>query len=570
MAAALRHWKEKSGRFYARVAVPKCLVAVLGKTELTESLGGDLRVARRGHAAAVARLHDQIERAKRQVTERAALAETNRGTSVAGQEDLARLVWTHHQDILSADEQTRAGMPTIAELQAEYDRLMARFDAGEFVGESPIRMINVYTDYELMHGARDFDHRIREGRLKALRAALGRGEDRHIEETAQRLLHASGLRLDKNSPLWPDFKQKLMRAEIEALTRTLERDEGDYAGQSKDPVVQPPKQEGPAPAPLPLKDVFGDYIASRQLLGKHKDGARRWEGVIEHLVAFLGHDDLRRITKRNLIDWRDRLVAEGRSAKTVADVYLASVRALLRWAYDNDRLSQNVAQTVRQEVPRRMRTRERGYTEAEAIKVLGASVGYRSGRTDGRGSRESPPLVAAKRWLPLLCAFTGARVTEMAQLRKEDVRQEGETWFVRITPDAGSVKTGEYRDVPLHRQIVAIGFLSFVAAAAEGPLFHSARSPEGYLSAARTTAGRVSQWLQGAGLVPEGVQPSHGWRHRFKTLGRELGLSDRIIDAIQGHAGRTASDGYGDVTLAAKRKVIDALPDYPLAERPGT
>lgn len=64
--------------------------------------------------------------------------------------------------------------------------------------------------------------------------------------------------------------------------------------------------------------------------------------------------------------------------------------------------------------------------------------------------------------------------------------------------------------------------------------------------------------------MPEGVQPSHGWRHRFKTLGRELGLSDRVIDAIQGHAGRTAGDGYGDVTITAKLRVIDALPYYNL------
>ena len=42
-------------------------------------------------------------------------------------------------------------------------------------------------------------------------------------------------------------------------------------------------------------------------------------------------------------------------------------------------------------------------------------------------------------------------------------------------------------------------------------------------------------------------------------------MSDRVIDAIQGHASRTAGDGYGDVTMAAKLKVIDALPHYDLA-----
>jgi len=44
------------------MAVPKRLQPVLGKYELIEPLGGDRKVADRNHAAAVARLQDQIAR----------------------------------------------------------------------------------------------------------------------------------------------------------------------------------------------------------------------------------------------------------------------------------------------------------------------------------------------------------------------------------------------------------------------------------------------------------------------------------------------------------------------------
>lgn len=47
------------------------------------------------------------------------------------------------------------------------------------------------------------------------------------------------------------------------------------------------------------------------------------------------------------------------------------------------------------------------------------------------------------------------------------------------------------------------------------------------------------------------VMPNHGWRHRFKTVAREAGMDSRVVDAIQGHAPRTAGDDYGDVTVAA-------------------
>lgn len=238
---------------------------------------------------------------------------------------------------------------------------------------------------------------------------------------------------------------------------------------------------------------------------------------------------------------------------------------MLRWAFENDLLPSNEAAAVRQEVAEKQRTREAGYTDAEAVAVLKFSISYTPKDATNPAHRESAHIAAAKRWLPLLCAFSGARVAEMAQLRKEDLRQEGDLWVIRVNPDAGSVKAGDYRDVPVHRQVIALGFIDFVKAAKPGPLFHAGKKPARYLASARGTSGRISQWLHQENLVPAGVQPSHGWRHRFKSQTRELGLSDRIADAIQGHAGRTASDGYGDVSLTAKARIIDQLPDYNLS-----
>ena len=124
------------------------------------------------------------------------------------------------------------------------------------------------------------------------------------------------------------------------------------------------------------------------------------------------------------------------------------------------------------------------------------------------------------------------------------------------------MKAGDYRDVPLHPQVIELGFAAFAQGAKEGPLFHNGTKPERFLASARATAGRVSQWLQEKELVPAGVQPSHGWRHRFKTVAREIGADPRVVDAIQGHASKTAGDDYGDVSIAAKLRVIDALPSY--------
>jgi hypothetical protein len=51
---------------------------------------------------------------------------------------------------------------------------------------------------------------------------------------------------------------------------------------------------------------------------------------------------------------------------------------------------------------------------------------------------------------------------------------------------------------------------------------------------------------------------------RCVGVGRELGISDRVIDAIQGHAGRVAADDYGDVTMVTRIRAIDQFPHYAL------
>ncbi len=40
----------------------------------------------------------------------------------------------------------------------------------------------------------------------------------------------------------------------------------------------------------------------------------------------------------------------------------------------------------------------------------------------------------------------------------------------------------------------------------------------------------------------------------------EAGIPIRVLDAIQGHAPRTAAEGYGEVTIRIMAAVIERLP----------
>ncbi|MDH2327506.1 hypothetical protein QCN27_11580 [Cereibacter sp. SYSU M97828] len=138
------------------------------------------------------------------------------------------------------------------------------------------------------------------------------------------------------------------------------------------------------------------------------------------------------------------------------------------------------------------------------------------------------------------------------------------TLCLRITPEAGSVKTGRYRVVPMHPQLVEMGLPEMIRSLPDGPIFYSTApirgKPANPVERAQSAGAKVGQWVRKVvGITDPDVQPSHAWRHRFKTIAREAGIDVEIRDAIQGHEdGRAASD-YGEVTIRAMRDAIRRL-----------
>lgn len=121
-------------------------------------------------------------------------------------------------------------------------------------------------------------------------------------------------------------------------------------------------------------------------------------------VAFVKHDDAARLTKTDLIAWKDhRLLVEGRSPKTVRDSDLAALRACFQWAVDNAKLPLNPADGVKVKLAKGVRTRGKEFTDEEALGILKAANAYQ------KPEKEYEETAAAKRWAPWLCAFTGAR-----------------------------------------------------------------------------------------------------------------------------------------------------------------
>lgn len=274
----------------------------------------------------------------------------------------------------------------------------------------------------------------------------------------------------------------LLIAFVQALRDAFENRarnaEGDYSPDPKSqrfPEWAPPEEPARPPsapaAVVSLKGLVEDWWKEAKATGRKQSTYESYRNTMAALVAHLGHDDAALLTPESVIGFKDHRLASinprtGKpiSAKTVKDSDLAGLKTVFGWAVSNRRMVSNPAAGITIKLGKPKKLRSKGFTDDEATALLRAARAYRN-------SDETPKTAAAKRWVPWLCAYTGARLGEMAQLRKQDLRHEAGHWVIHITPEAGTVKTDEARDVVLHQHLVDEGFMQFVKDAPAGHLF---------------------------------------------------------------------------------------------------
>ena len=207
-------------------------------------------------------------------------------------------------------------------------------------------------------------------------------------------------------------------------------------------------------------------------------------------------------------------------------------------------------------MPKKVSTREtKAFTDDESNTILKAALAIEP-CTKGD---------AAKRWTPWLAAYSGARMGEKAQLRGADIVENA----FKISPEAGTVKNRKPRTVPLHEHLIEQGFLAFVKANGTGPLFYNeqeqavASNPTNPRKLRYTKAReQVAAWVRSLGINDPELSPNHAWRHTFKAIAFRCGMSEKIIDAIVGHAPASVGRAYGEPTLADKAAALSKFPRY--------
>jgi integrase len=291
-----------------------------------------------------------------------------------------------------------------------------------------------------------------------------------------------------------------------------------------------------------FQDLLDGWKAERRPVAKT---VYEWSRVIRELEKYLGHTDAHRLTPENLVDWKRAMVTAGLRPKTIQGAKLSPVRAMLQWGVQNKLLSSNAAEGISLELRVKQGERKRSFTDEEAKTILRAAL-----------SEKDP----VKRWVPWIGAYTGARLSEICQLRREDVLKVEDIWCMKFVPEAGSLKTsGSERIVPVHPALIDSGFLRFVAGIKSGPLF-AELSPDKFGKRGGNGTKMIGRFVRQLGLKDPRLSPSHSWRHRIKTLGRKHGLAQDILNAITGHGSKSVADAYGEFPVDALFRELRKIP----------
>ncbi|KQO90866.1 integrase [Methylobacterium sp. Leaf90] len=495
----------RSGVYWLRKRVPADLVALIGRREVTLSLQTkDPAEARARYARELARLEQRW----------AGLRAGSRSPTEVEAHALAVAV---HEAWL---ERHRANPSEQALWQVD---LAARLWA------PPPPMSAQATLDDLRNPTIDWDLR----RIREMEA--------WCEGQAASLVEQHGLNVDETG------RRRLNRAVAAAVQRaslTLERfTRGEFAGAPANPA---PAALSAVPPTPPRKAVSFDELL-KGWEAETKPRAKtvyEWTREITKFAAFLGHTDTARITADDVVRWKEALIAEGLSAKTIGDGKLAAVRTVLQWGVDSRRLTANPAAAVRMATKRTGKER-RSFTDAEAATILAAAL------------RETNPVL---RWVPWLCAYSGARLSEVCQLRVTDVREIEGIWCMVIDGEAGSVKTASSeRIVPLHPAVLDGGFLAFVRGVGAGPLF-AGLPPDKFGRRGGNGTKVLGRWVRGLGLDERRLAPAHSWRHRMSSLARRYKLAEDVTRALMGHSKRDVAEGYGEFEPAVLHHEVMKIP----------
>lgn len=303
----------------------------------------------------------------------------------------------------------------------------------------------------------------------------------------------------------------------------------------------------------PMKLTFDEVISTREkrrAAGKDSkplpaDTVRKYRMQCKDFATYRGSNDLTTVTPQEIDSWMQAMVTEAKRSNSTIGQYVQNVGTVLTWA-NRQSFGQlypkgNPAGLVERPEVALVDSAETTLRLDEAEAIL------RAARLEAR-----PEL----RWGPWIMAYSGARIEEVAQLRREDFFQHSGSWFYHLHTKGKRTLKGKdgIRRVPVHPDLVAEGLIAYVQSV--GPpettaLFSGRMGPD------------LRAWVrEGAGVKRTAAKPNHGWRHLFEDMA--IAMPDDAKHYVTGRATGKSGEGYGksDAMLPSLAELMRGVRSY--------
>lgn len=402
--------------------------------------------------------------------------------------------------------------------------------------------------------------------LPEAQAALPAGDDVLVRRLARRYMEAklevleAGIKAIHGEPLQPAFVER-------------------YAASS---TVNPESTSDRAAPPSPaLSAVVAQYSESKRATKSWSArSAQHYADMYATIVELLADPPIRSVTKDDIRRLGLALTNYPKNAKKVlpgmsaqealasaanntaiaklsprsVNAYQQAVRSLFRWAHDHDLVDSNPA-TVLKDVKTHGTIREERhpFTDPE-IRAYFSQL---------QKDLQAEPWLY---WIPAIMAYTGCRLGEAAQLRKEDIRLEDGIWIFDINDDhpAKRLKTAYSRRlVPVHSRLIELGILELQPASPDGFLWpadmRTAKNQED--SPIDRLQKKLAHRLKRSGVKQDKTTGAHSFRHTLIARLKSESIPDYQIAEIVGHKHDSITTGrYGSVTdLRRLKDVMERL-----------
>jgi integrase len=495
----------KGGRFYFRMRVPVELVQHLGKTEVTQSLG-------------------DVNKAQAEVA----------SSQLAGQWS-AHFLEERHRLGLAASPPAAPAKAAIPSREATRDEVqaLARLAGHTMLQDDLEGRIEGATV-----GPTDEPEGFGPGRPldASLRGAVSGRDVDGIRMQVEDWLAAYGL----DFPTTPvEARRALMTwgTELAKARKAMrQRDEGEPVDVPDAPALPTSLQ---ALADVPPEKKAAEHLKLRDVLELWKTDERKRPAktiqkatqAVTHFETLTGNPSLDSLTKAMGSEFRTKLLKSEMSDKTASD-RLSWVQILLNFeASRYGRIAANPWKGLTVKV-KKSTTRE-AWSDEDARKLFDLPLFQRYELPTDKNAGAD-----AAYWLPIIGAFTGARITEIAQLLVIDVQHEAGHWFIRfeVTEPWQSLKRdASHRTIPMHPELVRLGLPEYAKAmheAGESRLF-----PAVVVSTLNNAGGGPSKWFSslktGAGFGR--AHTFHGWRNTIETKLQRAREGQLFIDRYLGH-----------------------------------